>query len=410
MPGRALLLMLPMVAGTALAMATLAIERGVSKKADEAAESFGLDLVTVRSGARVIAGISEQGKISEEDVEALQEGVRGYKAIIGVRREDKAPVSYQSKSGVYKVFGVTPDWAEVRNFGAYRGKFIEQDDLDNNARVCLIGQTVERELFGAWDPIDRKYRAIFDTNRVFVGARDSIDREVSINQVPFKVKGVLVERGASLAEGDRDARLVVPITTFYNRLYRRINLDQIVVQSPTRDPVVLAGLAKQVSTILRKQHHTADDQPEDVTIRTPQRIAADSRTMSTKVFWMMIGLALVCGVVAAVIIVLVAGQAIRTRRGEIGIRRAVGATPGDILQQIWAECLIVSLIGGLIGTLVGLAGGWGLAHGRGLDFAFSPIDILLGPMLLVLLGSLAGLLPAYAATRLDPARALQPSS
>jgi putative ABC transport system permease protein len=132
--------------------------------------------------------------------------------------------------------------------------------------------------------------------------------------------------------------------------------------------------------------------------------------MSTKVFWMMIGLVVVCGVVAAVIIVLVAGQAIRARRSEIGIRRAIGATPSDILQQIWAECLIISVMGGLVGTLVGLGGGWGLAHWRGLDFAFSPMDILLGPMALVLLGSLAGLLPAYAATRLDPALALRPSS
>jgi ABC-type antimicrobial peptide transport system permease subunit len=218
-PGRTLLLMLPMVAGTALAVATLAIERGVSNKADEAAESFGLDLVTVRSGARVIAGVSEQGRISEEDVKALQDGVRGYKAIIGVRREDKTPVSYQSRNGVYKVFGVTPNWAQVRNFGADRGKFIEPDDVDNNARVCLIGRTVKRELFGERDPLGE---------------------EVNLNQVSFTVKGVLVERGASLAEGDRDARLVVPISTFYNRLYKRINLDQIVVLSPTRYPAVLA--------------------------------------------------------------------------------------------------------------------------------------------------------------------------
>jgi putative ABC transport system permease protein len=392
MPGRTLLLMLPMIAGTALAMATLAIERGVTRKSDEAAESFGLDLVTVRSGSRVIAGVSEQGKMSEEDVKALQQEVRGYKAIIGVRREDKTPVSVGSRNGVYKVFGVTPDWANVRNFPAERGKFVDQDDLDNNARVCLVGRTVQHELFGDQDPMDQ---------------------EVSINQVPFKVKGVLVERGASLAEGDRDARLIVPITTFYNRLYKRINLDQIVVQAKTRDPVVLADLAKQVSAVLRKQHHISEDQPEDVTVRTPQMIAETSRTISWTVFYMMLGLAGLFGIVAAVIIVLVAGQAIRARRGEIGIRRAIGATPSDIMQQIWAECLMISLLGGVIGTLIGLGGGWGLAHWRQAYFGFNPNDIfhpldLLGPLFLVVLGSLAGLLPAQAATRLDPAQALRP--
>ena len=392
MPGRTLLLMLPMVAGTALAMATLAIERGVSKRAYEAAESFGLDLVTVRSGARVQAGISEEGKVSDDDVKALQEGLpkAKVKAVIGVRRADEAPVRYQSRSGVYKVFGVTPNWAVVRNFGADGGKdggnFIDQDDVDNNAAVCLIGQTVKRELFGEGNPLGR---------------------EVSINQVPFTVKGVLVERGASMAEGDRDARLVVPITTFYNRLDKRINLDQIVVQANSRDPLVLEDLRSQVSTILRKQHRIAKDQPEDVTVRTPQTIAKEQRKMWNTVFYIMLGLTALCGIVAAVIIVLVAGQAVRTRRGEIGIRRAVGATPGDILQQVWAECLIVSLLGGLLGTVLGLAGGWGLARWRHLEFGFTPAD-LLGPLALVLLGSLAGLLPARAATRLDPVEALRP--
>lgn len=392
MPGRTVLLMLPMVAGTALAMATLAIERGVSRKAAEAAESFGLDLVTVRSGNRVIAGRSGKAALPEEDVKALQEGLRGAKAVIGVRREDEAPVSFGSRSDVYKVFGVSPRWAEVRNFGAQRGRFIDQDDLDTNAAVCLIGQTVQRKLFGDRDPIGE---------------------EVIINQVPFKVKGVLVERGASPAEGDRDARLVVPITTFYNRLYKRINLDQIVVQAPTRDAKVLANLAAQTQSILRRQHHLAEGQPDDFLVRTPQVIAETSRTVSHTVFYMMLGLAGLCGVVAAVIIVLVAHAAVRARRGEIGIRRALGATPGDILQQVWGECLIVSLLGGLIGTLLGLAGGWGLAYARQAVFGFSPKDIfhaadLLGPLVLVVMGSLAGLLPAQAATRLDPADALRP--
>jgi putative ABC transport system permease protein len=179
--------------------------------------------------------------------------------------------------------------------------------------------------------------------------------------------------------------------------------------------VVLADLAGQVSAILRKQHHIAEDQPEDVTVRTPQMIAETSRTISRTVFYMMLGLAGLCGIVAAVIIVLVAGQAIRARHGEIGIRRAIGATPGDIMQQVWVECLIVSLLGGVIGTLVGLGGGWGLAHWRQVQFGFNPNDIfhpldLLGPLFLVVLGSLAGLLPAQAATRVDPAEALQPSS
>jgi putative ABC transport system permease protein len=396
MPGRTLLLMLPMVAGTALAMATLAIESGVSKLANEAAESFGLDQVTVRSGSAITANQSATGKVTEKDVAAIREGLgKSAKDVIGVRR-DKFPVSFGSESKTYTIFGVTPSWAEVRNFPAEKpGKFIDQDDCDNSRAVCIIGKMVKRELFGDKDPVGQ---------------------EVIINQVPFTVQGVLVTRGASPAEGDRDARVITPITAFRHRLKNVENIDQIVTLAASREPQLLADVHKQMSAILRKQHNIAADQPEDVTIRTPQIIAETSRGMSHQLFWMLIGLAAICGVVAAVIILLVAGQAIRARRREIGIRRAVGATPGDIMQLIWTECLIVSVLGGVIGVVVGLAGGWGVVQwlnvGRQpqnlLGFAFNPVD-LLGPLALVAIGSLAGLLPAQTATGIDPARALQPS-
>ena len=222
-PARTLLLALPIAVSTALALATLIVDAGMTARAEAAARSFGTDVISIRPGAQVVAGRSGPvGSLTDRDAEVLRTRLQGAVAVEGTRIEDNVPMSAGSRSGVYRVFGVRPPWAGIRDFGAQTGEFLSESDVASSARVCLIGQTVARELFGDGDPI---------------GA------EILVNQVPFQVKGVLVAKGASPAEGDRDARIVMPITTFYDRLYRRLYLDQIVVQAAARS----AGFARPFS-------------------------------------------------------------------------------------------------------------------------------------------------------------------
>jgi putative ABC transport system permease protein len=326
---------------------------------------------------------------TEEDVVALQSQLRGVGAILPTHRENEVPASFAGKNGFYKVFGVTPPWFEVRDFPVERGETLDQTDLDTNARACVIGQTVARELFGSQDPLGQ---------------------EMAVNQVPFRVKGVLVSRGASPAEGDRDARIVIPMTTFSSRLYnRRIHLGQIVIQVPDLSPANLTRVEEAARAILRSQHRLGPDQPDDFVLRTPESIAEESRGIGRSVFHLLLGLAAVFALVAATVLVLVVHQAIRARRGEIGIRRALGAEPRDILLQVWSEGILISLTGGALGLLVGWTAAWGLARWRDLPFHFNTVAWL-APLGVVLLTALAGLIPARGAARLDPAEALRPSA
>jgi putative ABC transport system permease protein len=386
LPTRTLLLALPVAASTALALATLAIDHGLALKADEAARSFGTDVISVRSGTRVIAGkTSAAATLSPEDVEALRTRLRGIKAVEGTCIEDNVPASAGNKNGVYRIFAVRPPWADLRKFGAARGEFVDDNDVEGRVNVCVIGQTVARELFAGQDPVGQ---------------------EIVLNQVPFRVKGVLVTKGASPAEGDRDARIVVPLTTFTDKMYRRVHLDQIVVQAASASPEALARLGEHITTILREQHRLPEGQPDDFKVRLPDKIAEESRGLSHTVFVLLLGLAIVCGLMAAGIIALVSAQALRARRGEIGLRRALGARPADILEQVWAEGLLTSLLGGALGLALGLAGVWALAEWRMLAFDLNPI-VWLVPLALLLLASLAGLWPARTAARLDPTAALR---
>lgn len=387
LPLRSLLLALPVAAGTALAVATISIDRGVTATAHEAAQSFGLDQVTVHGAPLVIAGkFSTASSLTEEDMQVLRTELRGVEGIAGTRRENEAPVSFRAKSGVYKVFGVTPEWAIIRDFGAERGQFLDQIDLDTSAAVCVVGQTVVRDLFGTEEPLGQ---------------------QLLINQVPCRIKGVLVARGASPAEGDRDARVVVPLTTFYDRLYRRLHLDQIVMKVSSRSPEDLARVAEQVALAMRRQHRIGEGQPDDFTVRTPMSVTEESRLISRSVFQLLLGLAAVCVLVAASIVALVFHQATRARQYEIGVRRAIGAEAGDVLWQLWAEGALVSLVGGVLGLGLGLLSTRFLSEWRDLPFAFDGVALAV-PLAIVVLTSLAALLPARAAARLDPAEALRP--
>jgi putative ABC transport system permease protein len=384
---RTLVLALPVAASTALALSIVAVDRGVTATAREAAVSFGLDQVTVHGAARVIAGkFSSASTLTEEDMRALRSELRGVQGITATRRDNETPVSFRAKNGVYKVFGVTPEWAIIRDFGPERGQFVDQIDLNASAAVCVVGQTVARELFGAEEPIGQ---------------------QILINQVPFTVKGVLVARGSSPAEGDRDARVIIPLTTFYDRLYRRLHLDQIVMKVSTQSPEQLAGVAGQVTAVMRRQHRIAAGQPDDFTVRTPMSITEDSRVISRSVFLLLFGLAAVAVLVASSIVALVFLQATRARQYEIGVRRAMGAEPGDILRQLWAEAAVVSILGGVLGVGLGVFATAIVSRWRELPSVFDATALAV-PLIIVLLTSLAALLPARAAARLAPAEALRP--
>jgi putative ABC transport system permease protein len=385
-PGRTVLLAVPVAVSTALALATLVIDSGMTARAEAAARSFGTDVISIRPGTQVVAGKSGPvPSLTDEDVQILARRLQGAVAVEGTRIEDGVPISAGNRNGVYRVFGVRPPWAGVRDFGAARGEFLSESDVASSARVSLLGQTVARELFGAVDP---------------TGA------EVLVNQVPFRVKGVLVAKGASPAEGDRDARMVIPITTFYDRLYRRLHLDQIVVQATDSERDTLASLEQQIRLVLREQHGTAGTAPDDFVVRLPDTIAEQSRGLSRSMFFLLLGLSLVGAVLATLVIGLVTQQGVKVRQGEIGIRRAIGALPADIVQQIVVEGIAISIAGGLAGLILGLPTAWFVARSQALEFTVTAV-VVLGPLLLVTLAALAGVLPARAAARLDPAVALR---
>jgi len=395
LPGRTLLLALPVAFSIGLGMTTLAMDRGVEAKAREDVQSWGADQVVLHGAGRQIAGqIKGASSLTDADLEALRSRLRGVKQqpnaepmILPTRRNNDTSLSFGSKSYKCKLYAVTPPWAEARHFPAARGRFLNDADMESNAAVCLLGQTTVRELFGTQDPIGQK---------------------IQLNSVPgFEVIGVLEARGSSPAEGDRDARILVPLTTFKERLDpKKLTYDQIICQAANTSEEHVERLAKEAGDIVREKHRLGD-KPDDFDVRNAVTFAKEARRISRGVFMLLLGLAGVTALVAITVVAVVFHHATRGRRHEIGLRRAIGAEPGDILRQFWAEGLLVSLLGGLFGLGLGLAATLGM--GRVVPVILDPV-VLAIPLVLVLATSLLGLFAARTAAHLDPAQALRPAA
>ena len=211
----------------------ICISLGTRQRVMMLVSRHGLDTLMIRPGTGKKTGAPGGDRsivsLSLDDAHAIEASVRNVLRVAPVQNQRRVEVKYADRSSASTVFGVTPDWAEVRSFGASEGDFISAEDLVLSNRVCLLGRTVKKTLFGNNNPIGQTIR---------------------IKSVPFTVKGVLVEKGASASGTDRDDRIIIPLSTASKRLFAQTYLNQIVVQA--QDVLVVHETVKDIQTMLRE--------------------------------------------------------------------------------------------------------------------------------------------------------------
>jgi putative ABC transport system permease protein len=328
-------------------------------------------------------GVGSQ-TLTYEDLKAIEREIPNVrKASPGLLKSD-AMVKYRQQSVTSEVFGVTPEFREYRSWDTDSGEFISEDDVRGMARVVLLGQTVARELFGDADPVGETVR---------------------IENVAFKVKGVMASKGASPAGGDLDDRVIIPITTFARRLYNVTYLSNIVVQ--LQDVSRMQQTAGDITELLRERHHIVPPRQDDFGVRTPTgMVQVFSGTTQTLTLFLgtVSTIALLVGGLVIMNIMLVS---ISERMREIGIRRAVGARRRDILRQFLAEALAVTLAGGLLGVLIGAGGAMALSAAKGMPAMISWQAVALAVVFSVIVGVVFGVQPARRAASLNSVEALR---
>lgn len=385
---RVFIMMLGMIIGVGSLTMMICVSHGAYEEVIDMVTRQGMDLLQIRPGTDKHTGLPtgsrEVVSLIEEDVDAILQHIGNIVAASPVKDRKKIEVKNEGRFTQSRIFGVTPVWAQIRDFGPSRGGFISDEDISFASRVCLIGQTVKKNLFGESDPIGQTIR---------------------IKDVPFTVKGELKPKGISAAGRDRDDRIVVPITTYTKRLFRDVHLNQIVITIENTDK--FDKTMEEVRSLLRERHNIAPGESDDFAMRTPQDLIDLAYEASESLINMLIGIAGVSLLVAGIVITNIMLALVSSRRTEIGIRRALGARKNDILLQFMIECFLISLIGGILGTVLGFGGSLILSSMEVAAAKITPLVLATSVLSCVLIAVIFGLYPARKAANQNPVDALR---
>jgi putative ABC transport system permease protein len=383
---RTFFMMVGTIVGIAALVVIMAVGKATNMRVMQRVNNFGpRAMMLIPGGGRDLPPPDPNVKtLMPEDAEAVRRQVSGLALVSPMTRQMSQTIRYEDNQFQAGVFGVESNWHDAWNWETSEGVGILAQDVATMNRVCVIGETVRRELFGDMDPLEK---------RLYAG------------NISLTVKGVLEKRGVSPGGGDMDARIIIPITTAMRRVFNVEHLSMIRIV--TEDPALMPEQARAIRTIMREQHHIGRPEEDDFRIVTPLSIAEMVRGISGTLSTLLTALAGLSLLVGGIVLMNILLISVTERRREIGLRRAVGAKKKDILLQFLTESLSVSLLGMIIGGLIGLGITLLLVRTTALSASLSWESFLLGAAFALLVGLLFGVHPARRAAGLHPVDALR---
>jgi putative ABC transport system permease protein len=376
--------MLGMVIGVAAVVAMLTLGNAATESVTSGIAALGTNLLIVSPGSQRRGGAETSATpFDAADVRAMQREV-GAEA-------DVAPIASRSVLAVAgnanhptNAIGTTAAYLTVRGYKIAEGRAFGEPEEQGARPVCLIGETVRKDLFGG---------------------SPGLSTTIRVGTLPCTVIGVLAEKGGSGMGGDQDDVVLVPLSTFQRRIEGSdaVGIVFIGVHEDRR----IQAVRDRLTALLRERRHVAVGQPDDFSVQDMREIAAQFATATyvlTAFLGAIGGVSLLVGGIGIMNIMLVS---VTERTREIGIRLAIGATPGDVLWQFLVEAIVLCTLGGSVGIVLGLGGSWLATWGLSLTFSVDPRVVVGAFVFCAGVGVVFGFLPARRAARLDPIEALR---
>jgi putative ABC transport system permease protein len=384
---RSLLTMLGIIMGVGSFICVVGVGNAGSTRLETQLSNVGDNLLWVEAGSRAKSGIRVGSRGTSSLIVA--DGLAVLEQVPGIKKQSpntdgRIQTVYENVNWGTSFRGVSPDYFEIRKWVVSYGSAFTQADVEQNAAVCVLGQTVAINLFGDEDPLGKVIR---------------------IKDVPFKVIGVLQGRGVSATGQDQDDFVLMPITTAQKRITGNEWLDDIYFSTTSRAAIPQAS--KQVEALLRERHHLRATEDDDFSLRSPEDLIR-AQMAAANVFTILVGsaasLSLLVGGIGIMNIMLIS---VTERTREIGIRLAVGATEGDIQLQFLSEAIVMSLLGGTLGVAAGILGSYVLQNTLHWDVELSARIMMIAAVFSASVGIFFGYYPARKASQLDPIEGLR---
>jgi len=383
---RAMLTALGVIIGVASVIAMIAIGTGAQQRIAAQLADMGTNTLVIRPGSVTRGGVRTGAGTTQRLTMADAEAIRELPGVIAVAPTIRTTVQarYRGTNWGTAVEGVTPEYIQVKAWPVVEGEFFTGHHILSAAHVCVLGQTVAKELFGLANPVG----------------------ELIIMQgMSCSVLGVLSEKGASAWGSDQDDRIFAPLTTVQRKIKGITHVHRIEVQTSGREASYQA--MKDVQELLRQRHRIQEEQPNDFRIYNRAELAKTSEESANVFTWLLGSIASVSLLVGGIGIMNIMLVSVTERTREIGIRMALGAKRRDILWQFLLEALLLSASGGVVGVMLGI--GSALAVEKFSEF---PVSITLWSVILAfsfagIVGITFGLHPARKASHLRPIEALR---
>ena len=373
--------------GIAAVIVMVAIGKGSQHEVMSVIAKMGENLLTINAGEMKRRGgrLRLSGNVNTlnlRDVNYLSKEVDGI-AFVAPFEIKEMKVKYLQVLTSTNVAGSTLEFLETRNYRITSGEMFSEMDQKLGARVAVVGKTVIKNMLGGGDPLGKTVR---------------------INAIPFRIIGVFESKGLDSDGIDQDEILLIPIKSMLRRILNQSHISTIYVKADSRRNI--ERVAAKIKTELRDRHKIADDAENDFTIVSQidlENLKAETSELFTR---LIVGVAAISLVVGGIGILAVMLISVKERTHEIGIRRAVGATKGDIVGQFLLESIIIGLFGGFFGVVLGVGITFGASILGAENLLLDANSIYISTSVCMVIGVIFGLFPAIKASRLDPMVAL----
>lgn len=385
---RGFLTMLGIIIGVGSVITMLAIGQGSKKSIQAEISEMGSNMIMIHPGEDMRGGV----RLSADDMQTLKvkdfEDIRqecGHVSLVSPSVNSTGQAVYGANNTPTSVYGVNEEFLDIRGYKVQDGDIFSEQDIKTAAKVCLVGKTV--------------------IDQLFTNGENLVGKVIRFGSIPFRIVGVLESKGYNSMGMDQDNLIITPYTTMMKRILAITYLQEIVCSALSEEYTDKA--IEEVSSVLRRNHKLKESDDDDFNIRSQQELSTMMTSTSDMMSTLLAAVAGISLLVGGIGIMNIMYVSVTERTKEIGLRMSIGAKGRDILAQFLIEATLISITGGLLGVILGVAASYIVKAVLSYPILIQPWSIVVSFLVCTIIGIFFGWYPARKASNLDPIEAIR---